>query len=185
MPARRLTRGLSLTVRSAAGRGAEASERCQVLVEMSKELKEIARAERVERLLACGRIDADRRHAARARKHFLEALYGAEAPLGAPVRMELLVRLAALSYLENEGSAEVKFFERIVPLAGGAFDRLAHLLADAYGPIGSTAPSSAAARIADVAARSSEWYSSAPELQAMARKLGVEASGAASPRRNQ
>lgn len=170
------------TALAAAGLSTLASDRCQVLLEMSKKLEEIEREERVERLIACGRIDAARRDVARARKHFLDALYSGEAPLPAELRLELLVRLAAISHFEDGATAEVKFFERILPLAGGSFDRLEALLLDAYGPLGSVAPSSAAARIAHTAARSSQWHSSAPELQAMAEKLGGEDPGAAKRR---
>ncbi len=167
---------------AAAGRGELASARCDGLLEMSKHLQ-IPRSERVDQLIACGRIDAELRQVGRARRRFLDALYSGEVPLDAGLRLELLVRLAVLSHLERGDSAETKFFERILPLAGGAFDQLEILLIDAYGPFGSVEPSSAAARIAHVAARSSAWYSSAPELQAMAQRLGERVPGAASRRR--
>jgi hypothetical protein len=170
-------------VLAAAGRGELASARCDGLLEMSKHLPEITRSERVDQLIVCGRIDAELRQVDRARRRFLDALYSGDAPLDVRLRLELLVRLAVLSHLEHGDSAETKFFERILPLAGGAFDQLERLLIDAYGPFGSVEPSSAAARIAHVAARSSAWYSSAPELQAMAQKLGERVPGAASRRR--
>lgn len=167
---------------AALGRGELASERCDGLLEMSKRLEEIGHVERVERLIACGRIDAELQRVGRARKRFLDALYSDGAPLDARLRLELLVRLAALSHVQDGDSAETKFFERVLPLAGGAFDRLEELLIDAYGPFGSAEPSSAAARIAHVAARSTTWYSAAPELQAMAQELGERVPGAASLR---
>ena len=132
-----------------------------------------ARVSQPERLLSCGRIAARRKDLASARKALGRALMIVEEDAGAPgVRIELLVRLAALAHEERREAEEEKLFDRLLAFVlPGVYDHLEMLLVDAYAPYGSTQPSSAAARLAHSAARTYAYAVEAPQLQALAEKL--------------
>jgi hypothetical protein len=95
---------------------------------------------------------------------------------GAPgVRIELLLRLAALAHQENRDAEEEKLFDRALAFVlPGVYDHLEKLLIAAYAPYGTTQPSSAAARLAHAAARTPVYSVEAPQLQALAKKLSEQ-----------
>ncbi len=158
-----------------------ASKRCDWLVESSDQLSPDAREAHPDRLLACGRV-AVRAGNAKAARHALgRALMMSEEDEGATpaLRLQLLLRLAALAHSEARDAEEVKLFERVLPFViPGVYDDLEQLLVDAYGPYGRFQPSSAAARLAHAAARTYAYAVEAPQLQTLAEKLGGEPSPA-------
>jgi tetratricopeptide (TPR) repeat protein len=155
---------------------AEASRRCDGLVELSSRLSDRARALQPQRLLRCGRIAARASDTARAREAFGRALMIVDEDAGAPgVRIELLLRLAALAHQENRDAEEEKLFDRALAFVlPGVYDHLEKLLIAAYAPYGTTQPSSAAARLAHAAARTPGYSVEAPQLQALAKKLSEQ-----------
>jgi tetratricopeptide (TPR) repeat protein len=168
---------------AAVGRLEPASERCRELLEMGQRLPKMPRSEQLASWIACGRIEVERGAIGRARALFLDGLDAADDPLDRRLRLELLVRLAALAHLERATAVETKLFERVLPLTPGAFDHLERLLIDTYRGPGSVAASAAAARIAHTAACQVDERAAAPELQALAMKLSAKLPGAASLRR--
>jgi tetratricopeptide (TPR) repeat protein len=154
-----------------------ASARCDALVEASERLADPVRLELPERLLACGQIHARRGDATSARRIFARALLlGGDAPLEPQLRMELLLRMGALAHQQKRESEEDKLFERVLALIlPGSHERVSELLVDTYRSLGWFAPSSAAARLAHVAARHPVYTAEARPLQAIAEELGDRA----------
>jgi len=122
---------------------------------------------------------AGRAHAARASADFeivVAARAGDEEDREAPVlRMALLLRMAAVAHAEGQEAEEQKLFDRVLPLVlPGVYESLEQQLVESYAPIGRFEPSSAAARLAHAAARAPRYAVEAPQLQALAEKLGDE-----------
>ena len=166
------------------GRPDVASKRCARLQEMSKGAVLSVRedAEATTWMIACGRIDARQGEIARARKAFMDALKRTQATGHATSQFELLIRLAALARVEERDSAEAKLFERALPMLTPEYaKRLPGLLGDAYGAQGSTAPSSAAARLAHTAVRSQGYQSWGSQLQQIATALDTPSPAASAP----
>ena len=154
----------------ALGRLDAASKRC-ALVRAATIRRAETGPEETRRLVACGRIDARLHRADPARRAFLAALANGEASGDDSLRFEMLLRLAALARLERRHSSETKLFERALPLLAPRMKRVHGLLTDVYSSLGSTQPSSAAARFAHAAVRTRDHYDSASRLQAIAAAL--------------
>jgi tetratricopeptide (TPR) repeat protein len=163
-----------VTVLEAHDRHAAAAKRCEWLVSSSGDLSDRARALHPERLLLCGRAAMAAEDAKRAKPAFGRALMIAEQDEAAPVlRIELLLRLAALAHYQARDAEEDKLFERLLPFVlPGVYEDLERLIVDAYAPYGRFQPSSAAARLGHAAARTHAYSIEAPQLQALAEKLG-------------
>lgn len=136
------------------------------------------------RIVACGRIAARASRVPQARTAFMRALAVSQASDDSGLQLELLIRLAALAYLEERDSAEKKLFERALPFLHGdpGMERVPALLREAYGSHGSTQPSSAAARLAHTAVRMTDHHVAASRLQAIATVLSDQAAPPASRR---
>jgi hypothetical protein len=160
----------------AKGRLAEAWLRCVDLLAASEHLSPRARIVHAQRLLVCGRVAAGAGDAASARRAFGHALMISEEDREAPaLRMELLLRMAAVAHAEGREAEEQKLFDRVLPLVlPGVYESLEQQLVESYAPIGRFEPSSAAARLAHAAARAPSYAVEAPQLQALAEKLGDE-----------
>ena len=159
-----------------------AASRCTVLIEASERLADPVRLDTPARLLACGQIHARLGDAAQARKVFARALsLGGEAPLEPQLQMELLLRMGVLAHQQKRDSEEDKLFERVLELVvPGSYERVSELIVETYGSLGWLAPSSAAARLAHVAARLPVFTVEAGPLQSIAQQLGDRQSPPAS-----
>ncbi len=159
-----------------------AASRCTVLIEASERLADPVRLDTPARLLACGQIHARLGDAAQARKVFARALsLGGEAPLEPQLQMELLLRMGVLAHQQKRDSEEDKLFERVLELVvPGSYERVSELIVETYGSLGWLAPSSAAARLAHVAARLPVYTVEAGPLQSIAQQLGDRQSPPAS-----
>jgi tetratricopeptide (TPR) repeat protein len=157
------------------GRAELASPHCSALLAASPHLSDQARELHPRRLLSCGLFEAHHGGVAEARALYSRALMvGSQVSLGPDLQTELLLRLAALAHLEVRDSEEEKLFERVLPLVGPSdYPRLKELLIDAYAPLGSMQPSSAAARLAYVAARLPDHHAQASPLHSIAERLST------------
>ncbi len=156
------------------GLHARTQSACSWLVGATEGLSERARSIHPRRLLACGRASAQAGRVDAARQALGRALILCEEDRSAPIlKIELLLRMAALAHGEGREAEESKLFDRVLPFVlPGVYEALEQLLVEAYASHGRFQPSSAAARLGHAAARNYLYAVEAPQLQALAEKLG-------------